>query len=77
MGGRKRLPVGLGSNKQEAVRLTLDESIDFTAACYMLNRYKSEVLRESIYSAIEQAKRIDLKRFQHLRKEFAEGNQPS
>jgi len=77
MGGRRRLPAGLGSDKQEAVRLTFEQRIDFTTACYMLNRYKSEVLREAVHDVIEQAKRIDPKRFQHLRKTFAEGNTPS
>ncbi len=72
MGGRKRLPAGLGSDKQEAVRLTVEERIDFNAASYMLNRYKSDILRDAVYAAIEQAKRIDPKRFQQLRKTFAE-----
>lgn len=76
MAGRRRLPSDLGRLYQETVRLTKDEQLDFQAAAYLLRRYRSDVLREAVYELVEDAKRLDAKKFAHLRKIFAEGNKP-
>ena len=74
MGGRRPLPSELGRDRQEVVRLTRDEQLDFQAAAYLLRRYRSDILRQAVYEIIEDAKRLDAKRFAQLRKQFADGS---
>lgn len=75
MGGRKKLPDGIVRWKQEVVRINEDEQADFQTAAYLLNRYRSEILRDAIFSCIETAKRANPKRFQELRKKFSRPDQ--
>lgn len=70
MAGRNKLPEGVVRDAMEVTRITREEQAEFQAASTILHKYRSDVLRDAIYGHIEEAKALDLKRFQQLKKQF-------